>query len=56
MTLDGQFSELKGLTAAARPEYISPGPNDTLWFTEKDGNRIGRITGIDAPHGGPPPG
>jgi virginiamycin B lyase len=58
MTLDGQFSEVKGLTAAARPEYIAPGPDNTLWFTEKDGNRIGRITGIvEAPGGGggPPP-
>jgi len=58
MTLDGQFSEVKGLTAGARPEYIAPGPENTLWFTEKDGNRIGRITGIDVGGGGtttPPP-
>jgi virginiamycin B lyase len=49
ITTDGQFTELKGLTAGARPEYIAQGPGNTLWFTEKDGNRIGRITGIDLP-------
>src|SRR6185436_2869793 len=36
----------------ARPEYIAQGPDNTLWFTEKDGNQIGRITGIELP-GGP---
>ena len=55
MTLDGQFTEVKGLTAAARPEYIAPGPDNTLWFTEKDGNRIGRITGIVEQQPPPPP-
>ncbi len=49
MTLDGNFTVIGGLTAGARPEYIAPGPENTLWFTEKDGNRIGRITGIDLP-------
>ena len=57
MTLDGQFTEVGGLTAGARPEYIATGPANTLWFTEKDGNRIGRITGIEVAGGGggPPP-
>jgi streptogramin lyase len=56
MTLDGQFTEVKGLTAGARPEYIAAGPENTLWFTEKDGNRIGRITGIEVGGGGGPGG
>ena len=55
MTLDGQFTEVTGLTAAARPEYIAPGPENTLWFTERDGNRIGRITGLDVQQPPPPP-
>ena len=55
MTLDGNFTQVGGLTAAARPEYIAPGPANTLWFTEKDGNRIGRITGIVENTTPPPP-
>lgn len=37
----------QGLTTAkAFPgiQYISPGPDGNMWFTERDGNRIGRIT------------
>jgi hypothetical protein len=33
MTLDGNFTQVGGLSAAARPEYIAPGPANTLWFT-----------------------
>jgi virginiamycin B lyase len=58
MTTDGQFTEIKGLTAGARPEWIASGPNNTMWFTEQDGNRIGRISGIELPQQGgqqPPP-
>jgi streptogramin lyase len=55
MTTAGEFSQVGGLTAGARPEYIAAGPANTLWFTEKDGNRIGRITGIEVGGTGPPP-
>jgi virginiamycin B lyase len=37
ITTAGQVSDITGLTAGARPEYIAPGPENTLWFTEKDG-------------------
>ena len=46
VTPAGVFTEITGVTAGGRPEYIAAGPANTLWFTEKDGNRIGRITGI----------
>jgi hypothetical protein len=55
MTLGGNFTQVGGLSAAARPEYIAPGPANTLWFTEKDGNRIGRITGVVEQTTTPPP-
>ena len=56
MTLDGQFSELKaGITAAARPEYIAPGPENTMWFTEKDGNADRSDHWHRHPTRGPPP-
>jgi streptogramin lyase len=31
-------------TPASRPYSITAGPDGNLWFTESDGNRIGRIT------------
>src|SRR5262245_9317584 len=31
-------------TLSSRPEGITRGPDGNLWFTEADGNRIGRIT------------
>ena len=33
-----------GITAGARPSGITAGPDGNLWFTEVNGNRIGRIT------------
>ncbi len=31
-------------TAASRPTTITLGPDGNLWFTEADGNNIGRLT------------
>jgi streptogramin lyase len=56
VTTSGSFSFFPALTAAARPEYIAAGPANTLWFTEKDGEKIGRISGLDIPGGGGQPG
>jgi hypothetical protein len=33
-----------GITGGARPYGITAGPDGNLWFTELDGNRIGRIS------------
>ncbi|MGD0452960.1 MAG: hypothetical protein ABSB69_05130 [Solirubrobacteraceae bacterium] len=33
-----------GITAKAHPSSITAGPDGNLWFTESEGNRIGRIT------------
>jgi streptogramin lyase len=55
MTTSGEFSFIKGLqpngATQPRPEYIAAGPDSTLWFTDKDANKIGRISGI-LPSGG----
>jgi streptogramin lyase len=37
-------TEFGGLTAGSGPVYITAGPDGNLWFTEINGNRIGRIT------------
>ena len=31
-------------TAASTPVGITTGPDGNLWFTEHDGNKVGRIT------------
>ena len=31
-------------TAASQPWWITAGPDGNLWFTEQNGNKIGRIT------------
>jgi streptogramin lyase len=33
-----------GISTASGPAFITAGPDGNLWFTESDGNRIGRIT------------
>src|SRR5260221_6038429 len=33
-----------GITASSGPWDIAAGPDGNLWFTEGDGNRVGRIT------------
>jgi streptogramin lyase len=56
MTTGGQFSFVTGLApngaTAPHPEYIAAGPDNTLWFTDKDANKIGRISGILSSGGG----
>jgi virginiamycin B lyase len=34
----------KGISKGAGPYSIAPGPDGALWFTERSGGRIGRIT------------
>jgi virginiamycin B lyase len=43
-SLPAQIVEFPVPTAASRPYTIVAGPDGNLWFTESDGNRIGRIT------------
>ncbi|MBI5848148.1 MAG: choice-of-anchor D domain-containing protein [Nitrospirae bacterium] len=40
----GMFTEYPLPTAASAPYAITSGPDGALWFTEADGNKIGRIT------------
>ncbi len=39
-----QITEFPVPTAQSRPYTIVPGPDGNLWFTESNGNKIGRIT------------
>lgn len=36
--------EYKIPTSKGNPQYITAGPDGNLWFTESDGNKIGKIT------------
>ena len=57
MTLDGQFSEVKGgITAAARPEYIAPGPEQHA-VVHREGRQPDRSDHrrSTSRNGGPPP-
>jgi virginiamycin B lyase len=40
----GQITEFPVPTSGARPYTIVAGPDGNLWFTESNGNKIGRIT------------
>jgi streptogramin lyase len=40
----GDITEYAVPTAASHPESIVSGPDGNLWFTEFDGNKIGRVT------------
>jgi virginiamycin B lyase len=44
VTPAGLFAEYAGPTAASGPFGIVAGSDGNLWFTEDDGNKIGRIT------------
>jgi streptogramin lyase len=38
------FTEYAVPTPSSYPRFIAAGPDGALWFTESDGNQIGRIT------------
>ena len=40
----GTITEFSIPTASSRPYRITSGPDQALWFTEAQGNKIGRIT------------
>src|SRR5207302_10701435 len=40
-------------TSNSGPAGISSGPDGNLWFTESSGNKIGRLTLVTPPFGGP---
>jgi eukaryotic-like serine/threonine-protein kinase len=41
---NGTITEFPVPTASSSPSGITAGPDGNLWFTEYDGNKIGRIT------------
>jgi streptogramin lyase len=43
-TTEGTIAEFSIPTVEAKPVSIAPGPDGNLWFTEHEGNKIGRIT------------
>ena len=44
ITPAGLITEFTGMTVGAGPSGITAGPDGNLWFTELNGDRIGRIT------------
>jgi streptogramin lyase len=48
MTPGGQTSDLTGFSAAAGPRKIATGPDDTLWVTLDNAEKVARITGVEA--------
>lgn len=40
----GVITEFPLVTPASHPKEITASPDGNLWFTESDGNQIGRIT------------
>jgi virginiamycin B lyase len=40
----GVITEFSVPTASAKPEFIVAGPDGNLWFTEFEGNQLGRVT------------
>ena len=40
----GQFSSVKIPTNSSYPYTLTPGPNDTLWFTELFGSKVGELS------------
>jgi len=44
ITTSGAVSEYPVPTANAQPRGITVGPDGALWFTERRGNRVGRVT------------
>jgi virginiamycin B lyase len=56
ITTAGVITEFALPTAGSDPFDIAAGPDGALWFTQQDGNRIGRITtGAPAPVPAPVP-
>src|SRR4029077_9616449 len=62
MTLDGTVSEFAVPTANSQPGSLAAGPDGNVWFTEQNGNKIGRMSPagaildeftIPTPNGGP---
>lgn len=51
LTADGQYSTLP-LSAGSGPRQISAGPNNTLWVTLDNVNKVARISGVTAAPGG----
>jgi virginiamycin B lyase len=43
ITVAGNITQLSIPTKSSNPEGIAAGPGGALWFTEYDGNKIGRI-------------
>ena len=44
MTTQGDVTEFPIPTAFSAPDYITAGSDGSMWFTEINGNNIGRIT------------
>lgn len=49
LTPDGQSSALQGFSAGSGPRQIAAGAGGTLWVTLETANKVGRVSGVEAP-------
>jgi streptogramin lyase len=49
LTTDGKVTHLGSFSAGSGPRHITTGPNNTLWVSLEQGQKIGRITGVTPP-------
>jgi virginiamycin B lyase len=54
LTADGQYTQLGGLSVAAGPRYLAPGPGNTLWvalqgLNGNDAKKVARVSGLEPP-------
>jgi virginiamycin B lyase len=51
LTTDGQVSYLKGFSISGNvgPRKVAAGPNNTLWVTLDQQDKVARVTGVDPP-------
>ncbi len=55
ITADGTISGLTGFAKNSGPRQIAAGPGNTLWVALEATDRIGRVSGLEAPVSPPPP-
>jgi hypothetical protein len=52
LTTTGDLTEPITFDSGSGDHYLAKGPNDTLWVSLEQANKIGKVTGVSAP---PPP-
>jgi streptogramin lyase len=58
LTADNTSTQLKGFASESGPRQLAAGPDNTLWVTLDQSNKVGRVSGLEPPvtNTPPPPG